>query len=164
ARAPRASNFRPTRRSSDLFHVAFPELSSRFYDAATLDLDAVMDGADVAIVHEWNEPDLIARIGEHAARAGCKALFHDTHHRSVTDVESMASLDLRHYHGVLAFGRTVAECYRQNDWARDVWVWHEAADLRRFQPLPRAEYTGDLVWVGNWGDDERGAELAEFLT
>ncbi|HEY0938677.1 MAG TPA: glycosyltransferase [Steroidobacter sp.] len=147
----------------DEFHVAFPELSSRFYELETLDLDAVLEGADVVIVHEWNEPELIARIGEHAARTGCKALFHDTHHRSVTDVESMASLDLRHYHGVLAFGRTVAERYREHGWARETWVWHEAADLRRFHPLPRTECAGDLVWVGNWGDDERGAELVEFL-
>src|SRR5690606_16970838 len=111
-----SSNLRAERGPAaiDEFHSAFPELSSRYYDAATLDLDAVLDGADVAIVHEWNEPELIARIGEYSARVGCKALFHDTHHRSVTDVETMASLDLRHYHGVLAFGRTVAERYHQH--------------------------------------------------
>jgi spore maturation protein CgeB len=145
------------------FHKAFPELSSQFYDLATLDLDAVLDGADVAIVHEWNDAKLIARVGEHATRLGCKALFHDTHHRSVTDVASMASLDLRHYRGVLAFGRTVAECYRQRGWAQHAWVWHEAADLRRFQPQPLTACAGDLVWIGNWGDGERSAELAEYL-
>jgi spore maturation protein CgeB len=145
------------------FHTAFPELSSRFYDAATLDLDAALDGADVAIVHEWNEPEVIARIGEHAARSGCRALFHDTHHRCVTDVDSMAALDLRHYAGVLAFGRTLADCYRRHGWADQAWVWHEAADLRRFQPRPYVERTADLVWIGNWGDDERSAELVEYL-
>lgn len=147
----------------DEFHAAFPELRSRFYDAATLDLDAVLDHADVAIVHEWNEPELIARIGRQAARAGCRALFHDTHHRSVTDVRSMAALDLRHYDGVLAFGRAVADRYREHGWARETWVWHEAADLRRFQPQPHEQRPRDLVWIGNWGDGERSAELAEYL-
>ena len=27
----------------------------------------------------------------------------------------------------------------------------------------RAEKTGDLIWIGNWGDDERTKELSEFL-
>jgi spore maturation protein CgeB len=32
-----------------------------------------------------------------------------------------------------------------------------------FHPLPEMEKQGDLVWIGNWGDDERSAELNEFL-
>jgi spore maturation protein CgeB len=145
------------------FHCAFPELNSHFYSAATLDLDTALERADVVIVHEWNEPELIARIGAHAARIGCKALFHDTHHRCVTDPASMAALNLRHYDGVLAFGATVADRYRRYGWARQAWVWHEAADLRRFQPRPSSGQKGDLIWIGNWGDDERNAELMEFL-
>lgn len=145
------------------FHAAFPELHSRSYDPATLDLDQALDAADVVIVHEWNEPGWIARVGEHAASLGCTVLFHDTHHRSVTDAQTLSSLDLRHYDGVLAFGQTVADRYAQGGWARQAWVWHEAADLRRFQPLLPTEDRGDVVWIGNWGDDERGAELHEFL-
>ena len=30
-------------------------------------------------------------------------------------------------------------------------------------PLPDEEKEGDLVWIGNWGDEERSAELYEFL-
>ena len=41
-------------------------------------------------------------------------------------------------------------------------MWHEAADTRVFRPS-QADKEGDLVWVGNWGDDERTAELQEFL-
>lgn len=48
-------------------------------------------------------------------------------------------------------------------WAERVWVWHEAADLRRFHPHPARRPALDLLWVGNWGDDERTAELREFL-
>jgi spore maturation protein CgeB len=44
-----------------------------------------------------------------------------------------------------------------------VWTWHEAADVRVFQPHPDQERKGDLVWIGNWGDEERTAELEEFL-
>jgi spore maturation protein CgeB len=75
----------------------------------------------------------------------------------------MASLDLRHYDGVLAFGRTIAERYLKNGWTQFAWIWHEAADVRRFHPLPNTPKDGDLVWIGNWGDDERTAELHEFL-
>ena len=145
------------------FHLAFPELSSRFFDAAILDADAALEAADVVIVHEWNDPRLIERLGASARRHGCTALFHDTHHRSVTDASSMAALDLSHYDGVLAFGQAVADQYLRHGWAAQSWVWHEAADLRRFIPLVVAEDCADLVWIGNWGDDERSAELREYL-
>ena len=144
------------------FHAAFPQLRSHFYTDEQLDLDCVLDDADVVIVHEWTPPELVARVGLTAARLGVRAYFHDTHHRSVTDPDSMAALDLREYEGVLAFGETIAECYRRNDWAQRVWTWHEAADIRHFQPIA-GDHEGDLVWVGNWGDGERTAELHEFL-
>jgi spore maturation protein CgeB len=147
----------------DDFHATFPELRSTFFDVTTLDIDAALDGADVVIVHEWNDPRLIERLGASASRKGCMALFHDTHHRSVTDASTMAVLDLRHYDGVLAFGQAVADQYTRHGWAAQCWVWHEAADLRRFAPLPVTGDRADLVWVGNWGDDERSAELQEYL-
>jgi spore maturation protein CgeB len=43
------------------------------------------------------------------------------------------------------------------------WTWHEAADIRIFHPFPGLRKQGDLVWIGNWGDGERSAELQEFL-
>lgn len=144
------------------FRAAYPDLRSHFYVEDQLDLARALDGADAAIVHEWNTPALVARIGEAADRVGVRAYFHDTHHRSVTDPASMAKLDLSRYEGVLAFGETIAARYRANDWAKRVWVWHEAADSRRFHPLAGAR-EGDLVWVGNWGDGERTRELHEFL-
>src|SRR4051812_18633998 len=78
------------------FERAYPGLRSELYEAATLDLDRVLSGADLVLVHEWNDHDLVARIGQHhAARGGSRLLFHDTHHRSVTDPSSMAAYDLR---------------------------------------------------------------------
>jgi spore maturation protein CgeB len=51
----------------------------------------------------------------------------------------------------------------RNGWADRAWTWHEAADVRVFHPRPKIARTVDLVWIGNWGDDERTAELYEFL-
>jgi spore maturation protein CgeB len=139
-------------------------LTSRRYDLETLDLDQALDGADLVLVHEWNEPALVRRIGEHRARlGGYRLLFHDTHHRSVSDPESMGAYDLRHYDGVLAFGAVIRDLYLARAWAGRAWTWHEAADTRVFRPLERRGSQGDLVWIGNWGDDERTAELAEFV-
>jgi spore maturation protein CgeB len=144
------------------FHATYPTLTSRFYTENQLDLKRVLEGADVTLVHEWNSPELIARIARTARQMGVRAYFHDTHHRSVTDPEAMAALDLSDYEGVLAFGQAIADGYRERGWAQQVWVWHEAADTRQFRPS-QASREGDLVWIGNWGDDERSAELHEFL-
>ena len=89
-------------------------------------------------------------------------LFHDTHHRSLTDSGAMQHYDLRNYDGVLAYGGVIRDIYRARAWARCAWTWHEAADTRVFHPK-RREPEGDLVWIGNWGDGERTAELQEFL-
>lgn len=146
------------------FHQAYPGLTSHFY--STNDVPRALDDADVVIVHEWNTPALIAEIGRLAYTRGIRAYFHDTHHRCVTDPAAMALLDLSGYEGVLAFGNTLAECYRRHRWADQVWVWHEAADTRLFVPTSHpdaVEGRDPLVWIGNWGDDERTAELHEFL-
>ena len=145
------------------FKAAFPTLSSRQYSLTDLDLDAALDAADAVIVHEWNSPELIAQVGQRASASGCKILFHDTHHRSVSEPEAMATLDLRDYDGVLAFGETVAARYLAEGWAQRAWVWHEAADTRCFRPQPEVQRRADLIWVGNWGDDERSGELCEYL-
>ncbi|HVW86819.1 MAG TPA: glycosyltransferase, partial [Bryobacteraceae bacterium] len=42
-------------------------------------------------------------------------------------------------------------------------TWHEAADTRVFHPVAGEPNEGDVVWIGNWGDGERTAELKEFL-
>ena len=148
------------------FERAYPGLHSTAYDAATLDLDAALQGADAVLVHEWNEPALVARIGEHRRTRGrYRLLFHDTHHRSVSDEAAMARYRLDDYDGVLAFGNVIREIYVRRGWGRRAWTWHEAADVRRFHPpgVPAPARDRDLVWIGNWGDDERAAELREFL-
>jgi spore maturation protein CgeB len=145
------------------FSSAYPELSSTRYVPNELDLDSVLEKADVVLVHEWNDPDLVAAIGAMRTHGRYVLLFHDTHHRSVTKPDELARYDLRQYDGVLAFGDPVRDAYLQNTWTRRAWTWHEAADVRRFHPRPADRMDGDLVWIGNWGDEERTAELHEFL-
>jgi spore maturation protein CgeB len=147
----------------DGFHRAYPALTSERYELAALDLDEALDGAGLAIVHEWNDHGLVKRIGEHRRTSDYRLLFHDTHHRSVTAPESMAAYDLSGYDGVLAFGGVIRDLYLDRGWAARAWTWHEAADTRVFHPIPGEPEEGDLVWIGNWGDEERTAELHEFL-
>ena len=146
------------------FHRAYPTLDSLQYTLDTLNLDDVLGGADVVLVHEWNDPALVTAIGRHRASAGdYRLFFHDTHHRSVSRPEEMAQYDLQHYDGVLAFGEVIRRRYLERGWAERAWTWHEAADHRLFRPLDRRRVDGDLVWIGNWGDEERTAEIEEFL-
>jgi spore maturation protein CgeB len=146
------------------FHRHFPELTSTEYDLPDLDLDAALDHADLVLVHEWSEPELVRRIGRHrAALRHYRLLFHDTHHRAVTAPREMERFDLSEYDGVLAFGEVITRLYLERGWTRRAWTWHEAADTRVFHPYPRGSHRDDLVWVGNWGDGERERELREFL-
>jgi spore maturation protein CgeB len=147
------------------FRQAYPHLESRQYTWETLDLNTELEGADLVLVHEWNDHHLVEAIGRHrAAVGGYRLLFHDTHHRSVTERASMAAYRLESYDGVLAFGEVIRQRYLAEGWADRVWTWHEAADTRVFFPRrTTARDQSDVVWVGNWGDEERSAELKEFL-
>ena len=148
----------------DEFHRAFPQLTSEQYDVERIDVDAALADADVVIVHEWTDQNLLARIVNHRTSGGKYCLlFHDTHHRAVSDPDALGAMAIERFDGVLAFGASLAEQYRTLGWGRRVWVWHEAADTRVFYPRPCGADAGDLVWIGNWGDDERARELQEFL-
>jgi spore maturation protein CgeB len=141
----------------------YPFLRPVRYDTALPDLERALDGVDVAIVHEWSDPALVRAIGELRRKGGrFRLLFHDTHHRMVTSPESMRDYDLSAFDGILAFGKVLADLYERSGWRGKVHVWHEGADVRMFRPLPGPR-DGDLVFVGNWGDDERTRELSEFL-
>jgi spore maturation protein CgeB len=144
------------------FAATYPNLRSTRY--RTLKLEEALKDAQLAIVHEWNAPDLISALGRVRTRTSSfRLLFHDSHHRAATQPAMMAKLDLSGYDGVLAYGTSLRDIYLRNGWARRAWVWHEAADTRVFRPLPQAEKQYDLAWIGNWGDDERTNELVEFL-
>ncbi|HYO77997.1 MAG TPA: glycosyltransferase, partial [Thermoanaerobaculia bacterium] len=77
------------------FDRVFPQLHSHRYTLDALDLDEVLDGADVVLVHEWSDHELVRRVGEHRNRTRTYRLFfHDTHHRAATQPEQMAAYDL----------------------------------------------------------------------
>lgn len=141
----------------------YPDLKTNFYSEDTLNLNQALAGADLVLVHEWNEHRLVQQIGEHRAIHSYQLLFHDTHHRAVTDRAGMACYDLRHYDGVLAFGKVIRDIYLKENWAKKAWTWHEAADTTVFYPRSSENYAGDVVWIGNWGDEERTTELHTFL-
>lgn len=142
---------------------AYPELSSTRY-ARLEEVERALDGADLVIVHEWNDPALVAAVGEARKRGGrFTLLFHDTHHRAVSEPHGIRAFDLSGYDGVLAFGETLAEVYRRWGWKGQVFVWHEAADIRLFHPPAVEQPREGLIWIGNWGDGERTKELESFL-
>jgi spore maturation protein CgeB len=148
----------------EAWREAHPSLPLAIYEPARLDLDRVLEGADLVLVHEWNEPELVARIAAHRkSSTSYLLLFHDTHHRVVSAPASMAAMHLDGFDGVLAFGEVLREAYIRRGWARRAFTWHEAADLRIFHSRPGVVRQRDLVWIGNWGDDERTTELREFL-
>ncbi len=145
------------------FKRVYPTLRGRFYGGVS-ELDDHLRGADVVIVHEWSSHELVEAIGKRRqSDPGFRLFFHDTHHRSVTDPAAMRSYDLSNYDGVLAYGGVIRDMYLEYGWARRAWTWHEAADTRVFYPRPASRKEGDLVWIGNWGDEERTCELREFL-
>jgi spore maturation protein CgeB len=147
----------------DAFYATFPELCSQTYGVG-FNHEQAADSADVVILHEWTDPALIATLGR-ARRAGgkFKLIFHDTHHRAVSARGDIAGLELEDYDIILAFGETLRQRYLREGWGANVFTWHEAADVTLFRPMPNVDKTGDLVWIGNWGDEERGTEIANFL-
>ena len=147
----------------DAYRANYPELLSTSF-AGTDGMEAALAGADVVIVHEWNEPALVAAIGR-LRRQGAPftLIFHDTHHRAVSDPGAIRTFDLDGYDAVLAFGETLSEVYRHWGWGDRVFTWHEAADTRLFHPPVQEGPREGLVWIGNWGDGERTEELESFL-
>ncbi|CCM78097.1 CgeB family protein [Rhizobium mesoamericanum] len=147
----------------EAFHRTFPELRSLTY-GREFDHEMAIADADVVIVHEWTDPAVIAQLGKVRRQGGeFTLIFHDTHHRAVSAKEDIASLDLQDYDLVLAFGETLRQRYLRAGWGRNVFTWHEAADDVLFKPSPEVDKEGDLIWIGNWGDDERSGEIISFL-
>jgi spore maturation protein CgeB len=142
----------------------FPDVQRETYRLDTLDLDRATHRADVVIAHEWTPPSLVAALGNRRAQGGrFTLLFHDTHHRAITAEEEMSRYELDGYDGVLAFGEVLRDLYERRGWGRAAFTWHEAADTALFRPQAAARKDLDLIWIGNWGDEERSRELDEFL-
>ena len=147
------------------FRGAFPELDVRFYqqDAGFYDtLRSELRDADVVIIHEWNRPEIVNAILSLKQELGFRALLHDTHHRALSGAAEILRFNLPAFDGVLAFGESITRIYLDGFGVEKAWTFHEAADVSHFQPCD-APCEIDLLWIGNWGDEERTRELMEFL-
>jgi len=149
----------------DDFRRVYPELDVQFYnadDSFPAFAREHLHGADIVIVHEWNEPAVANAIVGLKSDLRFRALFHDTHHRAYTSAGEILRFRLDLFDGVLAFGEAIRRIYTDGFGVARAWTFHEAADTSVFQPLSVPK-TDDLVWIGNWGDEERTKELQEFL-
>jgi spore maturation protein CgeB len=148
------------------FAERFPNIAVQRYGTRPKDLEPFLrerlHDVDVAIVHEWNEPHVVKRIGKVCAKLGVTTFFHDTHYRVVLlDDEQRNKLGLERFHQILAFSPSVAERYRALGF-HNVSVLHEAADTAVFTPLDLPKLT-DVVFVGNYGDGDRSDELEDYV-
>lgn len=149
----------------DDFRRAYPELDIHFYqNDATFDpfFEEELKEVDLVLIHEWNEPWLVNKILAFKERFGFRALFHDTHHRAYSRPGEILRFHLHKIDGVLAFGEAIRRIYADGFGVSKVWTFHEAADAEVFAPRVAAR-TADVLWIGNWGDEERTHELMEFM-
>jgi spore maturation protein CgeB len=146
------------------FSNRYPRIRWKTYHPERDSVDELIDGADLVLVHEWNPPSLIRAIGEYRKNnPSTRVFFHDTHHRAVTAPHEMRMNDLAEYDAILVYGEALRQAYAGLGWSTNVHIWHEAADIRVFKPLKSETERDGLVWIGNWGDDERTRELEEFM-
>jgi spore maturation protein CgeB len=146
------------------FESQFPDLSYERYvfDSGLEDwLRARLADADIALVHEWNDPSVIRLVARLCRELGVRSLFHDTHYRVVLDADHRAQLGLESFDTILAYSPSLAERFRSLGYS-SVHVLHEAADTTVFKPLDVPKST-DVVFVGNYGDGDRSDELEDFV-
>jgi spore maturation protein CgeB len=153
--------------SLEQFAATYPNLSIRPYDPCDIDDTAlwreVLADVDIVMVHEWNPPELANTLLEARRGLHFRLVFHDTHHRASSSPEQIRLLGIDRFDAVLAFGEALASIYRERFGIDRVWTLHEAADTEVFKPHPRTRKSADVIWIGNWGDEERSGEIKRFL-
>ncbi|HYL12695.1 MAG TPA: glycosyltransferase [Terriglobales bacterium] len=153
------------KRATQQFYDSFPELRVEFYrndDNFERFATEQLRGTDIVIIHEWNPPQVVNKLLSLKQKLGLRALLHDTHHRAYTSPREILELNLGLFDGVLAFGRAIQRIYQEGFGIPRAWTFHEAADMAHFHAF-QAQKNTDVIWVGNWGDEERTRELDEFL-
>lgn len=145
------------------FEETYRELEVQTYSQAC-EWQSVLERSQIVVVHEWNPPALAQQLLALREQYGFSLLFHDTHHRASSSPEAMRSFGLHKFDGILAFGESLRKIYRTHFGLEAVWTLHEAADISIFQPATGpCQKNTDVVWIGNWGDNERSAEIRAFL-
>ena len=147
------------------FRHTFGDLDVRFYERGPEFSDQMREqllDADIVVIHEWNDPEAVNSILALKHELGFRALLHDTHHRAYSNPRELLQFQLQLFDGVLAFGEAIRRIYVDGFGIQRTWTFHEAADVSNFFPRD-ADPNIDLLWIGNWGDEERTRELMEFL-
>ncbi|HEV2325979.1 MAG TPA: glycosyltransferase [Terracidiphilus sp.] len=149
------------------FDLAYPELRVIPYRSELItdqhQLRANLRSVDIVILHEWNPPALAHRLLELRDEAGFRLVFHDTHHRASSSPEQMRIYGIDRFDGAVVFGQALRDIYRQQFSIARVWTLHEAADVAVFRPQRKGTIKNDVIWIGNWGDEERSKEIYEYL-
>ena len=149
------------------FSVVYSDLKIELYESSDISDQSYWQNAlrdtDIVILHEWNPPALAHTLLQVRDYLHYKLLFHDTHHRASSSPDQIQLFGTDRFDGVLAFGEVLRSVYRERFGISRVWTLHEAADTTVFKPLPDTTKQQDVVWIGNWGDDERSEEIREFL-
>jgi len=157
---------RSLRQFSEIYpdlHVNLYQTSDLLEPASSTQWRETLRDFEIVILHEWNPPQLAHLLLEMRDDLGFKLLFHDTHHRASSSPEQIRLFGIDRFDGVLAFGEALRSIYRNRFNILRVWTLHEAADTSVFRPRALAEKKRDLVWIGNWGDDERSMEICQFF-
>src|SRR5262249_3775339 len=110
----------------------------------------------------WSPPEVVHQVLSFKKELAFKSILHDTHHRAYTNSGAILTMGLHLFDAVLAFGEAIKRIYTDGFGLEKVWTFHEAADLENFFPRS-AERETDVVWIGNWGDEERSKELHDYL-
>ena len=152
-------------RSVELFHETYPELPVNSYPSgmSSDQWEASLRDVDVVVLHEWSEPETARMLLDLRKRLSFALLFHDTHHRASSSPAQIERFGIQHFDGVIAFGDVLRDIYRYDFGLDRVWTLHEAADTSVFKPCSGQPKQQDVIWIGNWGDEERSAEIREFL-
>jgi hypothetical protein len=149
----------------DEARALYPAVPTVSFEPGFAGLESHLATLDAVVVNEWIDDAIARRIGEHgAARGGPVTLYYDTHHRVVTAADELRAIRLDRYAMVLVLAESVAAAYKSRSLNARTEVFPEAVDDRRFSPARARAGTGPVVWIGNYGHDERGHALIASLT
>jgi len=166
--AASVAQFRDTYPELNVTAIAASAAAPRWHPGLDLtvlpphDWQAQLRDIELLLVHEWVAPELLEQLVALRQRYGFVLVFHDTHHRALSDPTALARLPLAACDAVLVFGASLERLYRSRFGVRRVYTLHEAADVSWFAPRPQ-HLQCDVIWVGNWGDEERTGALHRFL-
>lgn len=146
------------------FTSTYPEIRVEVYGTDTLGetVAPALRDCDIVIVHEWNSPLLVDSLLSLRERFGFRMLFHDTHHRVSSSPDHIRELQVNRFDGLIVFGEVLRAIYGDRFGIARTYTLHEAADTTVFRPYKSPKLV-DVLWIGNWGDEERSRELFEFL-